>query len=128
MHQTILIVDDDPGTIKILGSILRDVGELRVATNGRDALRLAREVVPDLILLDAEMPDLTGFQVCETLQADRELADVPVIFVTSHGEAAFEVAGLGKDFIAKPFNAALVLSRVKRQLGSTGSAPAHMPE
>ncbi|HUD24860.1 MAG TPA: response regulator [Burkholderiaceae bacterium] len=117
-HRTILIVDDDPGTVKVLGKILRDVGDLRVATNGHDALRLAREVAPDLILLDAEMPDLTGFQVCETLRADRELADVPVIFVTSHGEAAFEVAGLGNGFIAKPFNAAVVLASVKRHLGS----------
>lgn len=117
-HQ-ILIVDDDPGTIQVLGSVLSNVGEIRVATDGRSALRLAREALPDLILLDAEMPDMTGFQVCETLKADRELAGVPVIFITSHCEAAFEVAGLemgAADFIGKPINAPLVLARVKTQL------------
>jgi diguanylate cyclase (GGDEF)-like protein len=117
-HQ-ILIVDDDPGTIQVLGSVLSDVGEIRVATDGKSALRLAREALPDLILLDAEMPDMTGFQVCETLKADRELAAVPVIFITSHCEDAFEIAGLemgAADFIGKPINPPLVLARVKTQL------------
>jgi len=117
--QNILIVDDDPGTIKVIAGILNDVGRLRVATNGKDALRLTRESPPDLILLDAEMSDMTGFEVCETLKADPVLADVPVVFVTNHSEAAFEVAGFemgAADFIAKPFSAPLVLARVKTQL------------
>jgi len=117
--HNILIVDDDPGTIKVIAGILCDVAKLRIATNGKDALRLARESAPDLILLDAEMSDMTGFEVCETLKADPELAGVAVIFVTNHSEAAFEVAGFemgAADFIAKPFSAPLVLARVKTQL------------
>jgi diguanylate cyclase (GGDEF)-like protein len=117
--HNILIVDDDPGTIKVIAGILSDVARLRVATSGKDALRLARESTPDLILLDAEMDDMTGFEVCETLKADPELADVSVIFVTNHCEAAFQVAGFemgAADFIAKPFSAPLVRARVKTQL------------
>lgn len=119
MKDSILLVDDDPGAIQLLARILQDTGELRFATSGEDALRLAREAPPDLILLDAEMPGMSGFQACEALKAEPSLADVPGIFVTKHGEPAFEVAGFdlgAADFIAKPFHAESVLARVKRQL------------
>jgi diguanylate cyclase (GGDEF)-like protein len=119
MNDNILLVDDDPGTIQLLGRILSDSGNLRFATSGEDALRLAHDSVPDLILLDAEMPGMSGFQVCETLKADPALANVPVIFVTSHSEPEFEVSGFelgAADFIAKPVSAPLVLARVKSQL------------
>jgi len=119
MSDNILLVDDDPGTIQLLSRILSDVGNLRFATSGEDALRLVRESAPDLMLLDAEMPGMSGFQVFDALKSEPTLADVPVIFVTSHSEAAFEVAGLERgaaDFIAKPVSAPLVLARVKTQL------------
>jgi CheY-like chemotaxis protein len=60
---SILLVDDDPGTIQLLGGILTDLGDLRFARNGKVALRIAWESVPDLILLDAEMPGISGFQL-----------------------------------------------------------------
>ena len=119
MDDDILLVDDDPGTIRVLASILADIGNLSFAISGEDALRMARESAPDLILLDAEMPGMSGFLVCEALKADSELAHVPVIFVTSHREPTFEVSGFdlgAADFIAKPLNAPLVLARVKAQL------------
>jgi len=119
MSDSILLIDDDPAAIQILGRLLADVANLRFATSGEAALRLARQQVPDLILLDAEMPGMSGFQVCEALKADPVLADVPVIFVTSHSEPAFEVSSFehgAADFIAKPVNAPLVLARVKTQL------------
>jgi diguanylate cyclase (GGDEF)-like protein len=119
MNDNILVVDDDPGTIQLLGRMLSDLGNLRFATSGEDALRLARESAPDLILLDAEMPGMSGFQVCKALKAEPTLADVPVIFVTSHSDPAFEVSGFdlgAADFIAKPVSAPLVLARVKTQL------------
>ena len=119
MTDSILLVDDDPATIQWLGRMLADVGTVRFASNGEDALRLARESAPDLILLDAEMPGMSGFQVCEALKADPALANVPVIFVTSHSDPAFEVSGFdagAADFIAKPVSAPLVLARVKTQL------------
>lgn len=119
MNDTILLVDDDPATIQLLARILAGQAQLRFATDGESALRLAREAPPDLVLLDAEMPGMDGFEVCEALKADPDLTDIPVIFVTSHSDPAFEVAGFeigAADFISKPVAVPLVLARVKAQL------------
>jgi diguanylate cyclase (GGDEF)-like protein len=119
MTNDILLVDDDPGAIRLMGQILADVGRLRFATNGAAALRQARAEAPDLILLDAEMPGMDGFDMCRTLKADPLLADVPVIFVTSHSAPEFELAGFelgAADFIAKPVSPPLVIARVRTQL------------
>jgi diguanylate cyclase (GGDEF)-like protein len=115
----ILLVDDDPGAIQLMSRILAGVGKLRFATNGSDALRLARESAPDLILLDAEMPGMSGFDLLKRLKAESSLAEVPVIFITSHNEAGFEVSALdmgAADFIAKPLRSSRVLARVRSQL------------
>ena len=115
----ILLVDDDPGAIQLLGGILAKEAALRFATNGRDALRLAQEFVPDLILLDAEMPGMSGFQLLQAFKSEPSLADIPMIFITGHSEAGFEVSALemgAVDFIAKPFRSSLVLARVKTHL------------
>jgi diguanylate cyclase (GGDEF)-like protein len=119
MNDNILVVDDDPGAIQQMGRMLAGLGIVSFATSGEHALRIARESVPDLILLDAEMPGISGFDVCEALKADPELAKVPVIFVTSHCEPAFEVSGFehgAADFIAKPVSQPLLQARVKTQL------------
>ena len=119
MKQRILLVDDDPAMIQVMGRILGDCAELRFATSGEMAMQRVRETTPDLMLLDAEMPGMSGFQVCEALQADAALRDVPVIFVTSHSTPDFEVKALeigAVDFIAKPINKSLLLARVKTQL------------
>lgn len=115
----LLLVDDDPSAIQIMGRILAQYPDQRFATSGEAALRLARDSTPDLIVLDVDMPGMSGFDVCDALKADPALAEVPVIFVTSHSEPEFEVSGFemgAADFIAKPINAPLVLARVKRQL------------
>ena len=118
-NSNILLVDDDPLMIHRMSRILSDVAELRFATDGESALRLARDEPPDLILLDAEMPGMSGFQVCESLKADPDLAEVAIIFVTSHSETSVHIAGLemgAVDFIAKPISEPLLLVRVKSQL------------
>lgn len=117
--DSILLVDDDPLIIRSIGRILSTVAELRFATNGEAALRLASESLPDLILLDAEMPGMNGFEVCRALKAEPETADVPIIFVTSHSDTEMHIAGLeagAVDFIAKPISEPLLLARVKNQL------------
>ena len=119
MDASILIVDDDSSVIQVMGHILSGVGKLRFATNGEDALLILRDFVPDLILLDAQMSGMSGFQLFETLKKDSALADVPVIFVTSHSEPDFEISALemgAVDFIAKPFRSALVRARVRTHL------------
>lgn len=119
-NDDILLVDDDPGSIQLMGRILSTVaGSLRFATSGEDALRLARASAPDLVLLDTEMPGMSGFTTCGALKADPALAEVPIIFVTSHSEPDLEVSGFelgAADFIAKPVSAPLLLARVKTQL------------
>jgi CheY-like chemotaxis protein len=100
----LLLVDDDPSAIQVMGRILSQYPNQRFATSGEVALRLAHDVTPDLILLDADMPGMTGFDVCEALKTDPHLARVPVIFVTSHDTPALKVAALEKgaaDFITK---------------------------
>lgn len=115
----ILVVDDDAGTIQWLGRVLGDVGKVRFATRGADAVALARKVTPDLVLLDGQMPGMDGFEVCAKLKADPDFAHVPVIFVTSSHDEAFEVRGFevgAVDFIRKPVNPTLLLARVRAQL------------
>ena len=114
-HFSILLVDDDPMVVRILSRILSDFVPLRFATSGRAALKLARESVPDLVLLDVDMPELSGFEVCKAFKSETALAEVPIIFITSHESAQLEAKGLelgAADFISKPPHAPLVLARV----------------
>ncbi|MDB6009156.1 MAG: diguanylate cyclase [Gammaproteobacteria bacterium] len=116
---SILIVDDDPIVVRVMGNMLAEFSPLRFATSGTDALLLARRAVPDLVVLDVEMPGLGGFEVCKAFKADPLLAAVPIIFLTSHQSMELETIGLqlgAVDFITKPPHAALVLARVRAQI------------
>jgi diguanylate cyclase (GGDEF)-like protein len=113
---SILLVDDDLMVVRILNSILSQFTPVRFATSGRKALRLARESTPDLVLLDVDMPETSGFEICKSLKSDPALAEVPIIFITSHESAQLEAKGLALgavDFIGKPPHAPLVLARVR---------------
>jgi len=113
---SVLLVDDDPTVIRILSRILSDYAPLRFATSGHVALKVAREAVPDLVLLDVEMPEFSGFETCKAFKNDPALAAVPIIFISSHDSAQLETAGMqlgAVDFISKPPNASLVLARVR---------------
>lgn len=115
----ILIVDDDAAAILVLSRILSDLGRFRYATSGADGLRLAQQEAPDLVLLDIEMPGMSGLEVCHALKHDPAVNDVPVIFITSHHSQDDELAGLAAgavDFIAKPPLAPLVQARVRTHL------------
>jgi len=117
----LLLVDDNVSEIQVMGQMLVDYPDQRFATSGEAALRLARETTPDLIVLDVDMPGMTGFAVCEALKADPVLADVPVILVTSHDASALEVTALqngAADFVTKPLVAAQLLARVRAQLNT----------
>ena len=112
----VLIVDDEPGNIRILSNILAEDYLLSAATNAEQALTLAKSQSPDLILLDMVMPDLDGLAVCKALKAGEETRDIPVIFVTSMNDPENEERGLlagAVDYIRKPVSPPIVKARVK---------------
>jgi diguanylate cyclase (GGDEF)-like protein len=113
---SILLVDDDLMVVRVLNRILIDFSPLRFASSGHAALKLARESTPDLVLLDVDMPEFSGFEVCKAFKSDPALVEVPIIFITSHESAQLEAKGLelgAADFISKPPHAPLVLARVR---------------
>jgi diguanylate cyclase (GGDEF)-like protein len=116
----ILIVDDVHENLHALMQILREDYAIIAATQGDKALELARrDPVPDLILLDIQMPGMDGYSVLSALKIDSKTADIPVMFVTGLSDAADEALGLTlgvADYITKPFNPDLLRSRVRTQL------------
>jgi diguanylate cyclase (GGDEF)-like protein len=115
----ILVVDDDPGGVRVLANLLREHARVLVTTRGSEALALARAARPDLVLLDIEMPDADGISLCRELRADPETADALVLFVTSLGDARIESEALAAgaiDFIHKPVRPEIVRARVANYL------------
>lgn len=116
----ILIVDDIARNLQVLGSILSESGfGVSVASSGQGALEAIREQKPDVILLDIQMPDMDGFEVCRLLKADPKTHQIPVIFLTARTETDDIVRGfeLGAvDYITKPFISQELLARVRTHL------------
>lgn len=118
VKHSILIVDDTSSNIDVLANILTNYKVL-VAKNGSTAIRVAKEQNPDLILLDVMMPKMDGFDVCEIMKQDKNLADIPIMFLTAKNQIEDEVKGLelgAVDFIHKPLSPPVVLARIKTQL------------
>ena len=112
----VLIVDDDNNIIATLHALLGRDCRLRAAHSGSDALRLARQQRPDLVLLDIEMLGMDGLELCRQWKADPLLAEVPVIFLTRRDGAEIEVEGLAAgavEFIVKPPRGPVVLARIR---------------
>lgn len=115
----VLVVDDQPANIQVLYALLMAECEVCMALNGEEALALCAARPPDLILLDIEMPGMSGYEVCRRLKADLALQDIPIVFVTGHLDPEVEVRGFaegGADFITKPFHANVVMARVRTQI------------
>lgn len=114
--STILIVDDQESARHVLTGLLTGKGyELVFASNGEEALTKAIELTPDLILLDVMMPGMSGFEVCQRLRADSQLAEVPIIMVTALDDQDSRLEGIkagADDFITKPFNRIELQARV----------------
>ncbi|MFZ0593721.1 MAG: response regulator [Bryobacteraceae bacterium] len=117
---TILVVDDEPASLKLLTDLLTNHGyEVRPADSGELALESVRARAPELILLDLRMPGLSGFEVCRRLKAIPESRGIPVIFVSSSHESDEHVEGLrlgAVDFIVKPFRSEELLARMQTHL------------
>lgn len=115
----ILVVDDTPTNIQVLNSLLSEKYQILFSTNGRDALKIAKRELPDLILLDIMMPDMDGFTVCKHLKASPETKEIPIIFVTAMGNETDESTGLelgAIDYITKPIIPAIVKVRVDNHI------------
>jgi diguanylate cyclase (GGDEF)-like protein len=119
-QTNILIVDDTPDNLRLLAKILESQGYIvRKALNGRMALQGVHRDPPSLILLDINMPEMNGYEVCQKLKASEASAQIPVIFISAlerleNKVRAFELGGV--DYITKPFQEQEVLMRVKNQL------------
>jgi len=118
-RQTILVVDDAPENIDVLAGLLKASYKIKAAPSGERALASISKGLPDLILLDIMMPEMSGYDVCKQLKADEATSDIPVIFLTAMAEIADEVKGLemgAVDYITKPISPPVVLSRVRTHL------------
>ncbi|MBD2353043.1 hybrid sensor histidine kinase/response regulator [Tolypothrix sp. FACHB-123] len=116
----VLVVDDTPNNLRLLSAMLTAQGyEVRKALNGKMALTACHVVLPDVILLDINMPEMDGYQVCQQLKSDKITAEVPVIFISALDDVldkvkAFDVGGA--DYITKPFHGAEVILRIENQI------------
>jgi two-component system, OmpR family, alkaline phosphatase synthesis response regulator PhoP len=116
----ILLVDDEPDILEFLGYNLKKEGfEVLTASNGKDALQLAKKEVPQLIILDVMMPEMDGIETCRQLREEKELKDVVIAFLTARGEDYTQIAGFevgADDYITKPIKPRVFISRVKALL------------
>jgi two-component system, sensor histidine kinase and response regulator len=119
-QSDIMVVDDNPANLKLLEDMLMQQGlDVRSFPLGRLALAAAAKYHPDLILLDINMPEMNGYEVCERLKSTRELADIPVIFLSALNETQDKVRAFRSgavDYISKPFQFEEVQARVETHL------------
>lgn len=118
--QTILIVDDNPVVVKLIEELLKRAGyRIKMVSSGDEALAALADIVPDLILLDVDMPGKSGLTICQTIKKDPRTSDIPVLFVTARAEREDIIGGFaagGQDYIIKPFTRAELLARVQTHM------------
>ncbi len=117
---SILVVDDTPANLQVLAGMLKDRGyKVRPVPSGKLALLAAQRDPPDLILLDINMPEMNGYEVCEHLKADGKLEGIPVIFISALTEELDKVKAFalgGVDYLTKPFQMEELHARVETHL------------
>ena len=120
MNHLVLVVDDDTDVAETIERALEQSGEdVMVAHRGADALHLARQRTPDLVVLDIIMPGMTGIEVCRHMRASPELAPVPILFLTAKGEIGDKIEGFeagADDYLTKPFDLREMVLRVRALL------------
>lgn len=122
-HKTVLVVDDSKVALMTEVMILRREGRFKIieGKNGEEAIALAVEHQPDLILMDVNMPVMDGFEACRAMRNKAETKSIPIILVTTRGEAENIEAGYENgcsDYVTKPINGSELLSKIKNILGS----------
>src|SRR5882724_2855148 len=125
-RNTVLVVDDTPDTLGLLTDTLDHAGfTVLIATDGLSALELVDQITPDLVLMDALMPGLNGFETCRRLKSDKLLTHLPVIFMTGLSETEHVLEGLaagGVDYVTKPIIVDQLLARIRVHLANARTA------
>jgi len=124
-YHKLLIVDDEPFNLSLLGETLKEHYELSFATDGEEALALAEKLSPSLILLDIVMPGIDGLEVCRRLKANPITEKIPVMFITGSSDMTSEQAGFEAgcvDYLSKPISPPIVLARVRTHLSLVRTA------
>jgi DNA-binding response OmpR family regulator len=121
-RDSLLVVDDTPETLGFLTDTLDGAGfTVLIATDGESALRLIEQITPDLVLMDARMPGLDGFETCRRIKRHESLAHLPVIFMTGLSETEHVLEGLaagGVDYVTKPLIVDELLARIRVHLAN----------
>lgn len=121
-NDTVLIVDDALDSIRMLNDVLENAGmTVLIALEGAQALNISRNITPDIVLLDALMPNMDGFETCRQLKRNPALADVPIIFMTGLSDTEHVVMGLnagGVDYVTKPINPDELIARMQVHLAN----------
>lgn len=124
--ETILVVDDSPTETRIFSSTLMKAGyEVETATNGEEAVEVARRIKPALILMDVIMPVLNGYQATRLIRKDPETADIPIIMVTTKDMQTDRTWGMRQgatDYMVKPVDRQLLLERIRALLDGGSDA------
>jgi len=118
-QMKVLVVDDEPTNVQLLAGALKRRYRVLRAGNGYEAISLVKQEVPDLILLDVMMPDLSGFEVARLIKADEALSVIPIIFLTALDSSEAMAEGLeagGIDYLSKPVDLNLLKLRVHNHL------------
>jgi len=117
----ILVIDDSPTEIHVLSKMLENNGyQVASAANGQDGIAKAKEIKPDLILMDVVMPDLNGFQATRQLSKDPETASIPVFIVSTKSQETDKVWGKkqgAREYLTKPVSENELIEKIKSELG-----------
>jgi DNA-binding response OmpR family regulator len=114
-RKRILICDDEPALRELIRASMDDGFEFAEASDGIVAMELAKELSPDMVILDLMLPRLSGLEVLARLNADEQLKDVPVLVITAWNETREDVLAAGADdFVSKPFDPEALRSAVNR--------------
>ncbi len=120
LNETILIVDDEEDILELVEyNLIKEGYRVITAATGEDALQIARDKLPDLILLDLMLPGVDGLEVCRILKADHLTSVIPIVMLTAKGSEADVVVGLemgADDYITKPFSPRIITARTKAVL------------